>query len=495
MAETKEINLEVKSNLGGSIAELRSLKKELRNAAAGSEEFKKIYGQIDDLEDKIKSAKKTSADWVDSLENSGGALGSLGAAINKVKVSTQTFGGALKATGIGLIVALVAGLAAAFSENESAMKKLQPVLNGISKIFQGIFRIVEPLFNILVDMAMNALPMVTNAFGAVYSAVSAVVESFGIIGKAIGQLMKGDFSEAWKTAKSSVTDFGKNYDASLKRFNDGTKELTKNEKEEAEKRRLQREKEAEAKRIADAKALADKKAADELYFKQIIENQKRKDDQAAGVLESLAAVQAIDDAAAAQKTQDEINEGIESGKRLQSQFDIKKKLSDAEKLLIEETKQARIQAAEATAATLNNVAQLLGESTVAGKAAAVASATISTFLSAQKAYESTVGIPIVGPFLAPINAALAIAGGLKSIKSILSVQVPGGGGGSMPAMPSAPSAPPAAPSFNVVGTSGVNQIAQGLGNQSPVQAYVIGSQVTTQQALDRNIVRTATLGG
>jgi hypothetical protein len=65
----------------------------------------------------------------------------------------------------------------------------------------------------------------------------------------------------------------------------------------------------------------------------------------------------------------------------------------------------------------------------------------------------------------------------------------------MPAMPSAPSAPPSAPSFNVVGTSGVNQIAQGLGNQSPVQAYVVGSQVTTQQALDRNIVRTATLGG
>ena len=172
-----------------------------------------------------------------------------------------------------------------------------------------------------------------------------------------------------------------------------------------------------------------------------------------------------------------------------------RKLSDAEKLLIEETKQARIQAAEATAATLNNVAQLLGESTVSGKAAAVASATISTFLSAQKAYESTVGIPIVGPFLAPINAALAIASGLKSIKSILSVQVPGGGGSSMPAMPSAPSAPPAAPSFNVVGTSGVNQIAQGLGNQSPVQAYVVGSQVTTQQSLDRNIVRTATLGG
>ena len=53
----------------------------------------------------------------------------------------------------------------------------------------------------------------------------------------------------------------------------------------------------------------------------------------------------------------------------------------------------------------------------------------------------------------------------------------------------------AAPSFNVVGTSGVNQIAQTLNQQQePVQAFVVGSNVTTQQELDRNIVETATLG-
>lgn len=53
---------------------------------------------------------------------------------------------------------------------------------------------------------------------------------------------------------------------------------------------------------------------------------------------------------------------------------------------------------------------------------------------------------------------------------------------------------PISPTFNVVGTSGQNQIAQTLGNQRPVRAFVVSNDVSTAQALDRNIVKTATLG-
>ena len=90
-----------------SLAGLRALKKELKNTAVGTEEFKKLYNQIDDLEDKLKSAKNTSADMIDTLANAGGPIGLLGQGINSVKVATQSFGGALKATGIGLIVSLL----------------------------------------------------------------------------------------------------------------------------------------------------------------------------------------------------------------------------------------------------------------------------------------------------------------------------------------------------------------------------------------------------
>ena len=68
-----------------------------------------------------------------------------------------------------------------------------------------------------------------------------------------------------------------------------------------------------------------------------------------------------------------------------------------------------------------------------------------------------------------------------------------GGGGTAPTPTGGGGAPSQPPSFNVVGASGFNQIAGALGQQGPVQAFVVGSQVTTQQQLDNNIVATATL--
>jgi len=283
-----------------SIAGLKQLKRELKNVAVGSEEFKKLYNDIDDLEDKLKSAKNTSKDWIDSLEGAGGGLGMLGQSINSVKVATQSFSGALKATGIGLVVSLIAGLTGAFANNEGAMKKIQPLLNGMSKIFQGVFRAVEPLFNTLVDLAINALPMVSKAFGTVYSVLTATLESFGAIGSAIGKLMKGDFSGAWETAKTSVTDFSKHYDTSLKRFSDGTKEMTKNETDEAEKRaklkqdaqniqdaldkkseekRKKLEEEAKAKADAERKSFENSRDELEKHEKAIADLNKKYDDE------------------------------------------------------------------------------------------------------------------------------------------------------------------------------------------------------------------------
>jgi hypothetical protein len=160
---------------------------------------------------------------------------------------------------------------------------------------------------------------------------------------------------------------------------------------------------------------------------------------------------------------------------------------------------AKIEALDAVSQTLAGASELLGKETSAGKAMAIASATISTFLSAQKAYDATVGIPYVGPFLAPINAGLAIASGIKNVKSILSVKVPGGGGGSSaPSISSsATGGSTSAPQFNVVGNPGTNQLASSLGNamqQNPIQAYVVSGAVTTAQSLDRNIIQNASIG-
>ena len=73
----------------------------------------------------------------------------------------------------------------------------------------------------------------------------------------------------------------------------------------------------------------------------------------------------------------------------------------------------------------------------------------------------------------------------------------GGGGGGAAVTGGGGAAPAAAPSFNVVGNSGVNQLAetmQGRSAQAPIQAYVVAQNVTTAQSLNRNIVNNASLG-
>jgi len=50
------------------------------------------------------------------------------------------------------------------------------------------------------------------------------------------------------------------------------------------------------------------------------------------------------------------------------------------------------------------------------------------------------------------------------------------------------------PSFDILGTSGTNQLAAALGQQAPVQAFVVSQDVTSAQSLQNNIVQGASLG-
>ncbi|NBX28526.1 MAG: hypothetical protein EBR55_09845 [Chitinophagia bacterium] len=103
---------------------------------------------------------------------------------------------------------------------------------------------------------------------------------------------------------------------------------------------------------------------------------------------------------------------------------------------------------------------------------------------------------VKGIALTKITAATSIASILAAsigqAKSITGGDSGGGGSAS-----SGSGGGSAAPSFNVVGNSGVNQLAQtmvGERQQSPIQAYVVAQNVTTAQGLNRAIINNASLG-
>lgn len=152
--------------------------------------------------------------------------------------------------------------------------------------------------------------------------------------------------------------------------------------------------------------------------------------------------------------------------------------------------ESEMQAADAVANTLSNLSKLVGEQTTAGKIFAIAQATISTFTSAQKAYESTVGIPIVGPYLAPVNAAIAVATGVANIKKIASVKVPGAGGGGTPSIGGVQTtrSPQITPQAQVtrLDQAQVNQI----GNAA-ARAYVVESDIANGQERINRLNRAA----
>jgi len=118
---------------------------------------------------------------------------------------------------------------------------------------------------------------------------------------------------------------------------------------------------------------------------------------------------------------------------------------------------------------------------------AVGSAGVST---AQNVAESSkIGFP---QNLITIAGAIAQGIGIvKSVKSAVSKTKAKAGGASASAPSiSTPSIPSLPPSFNVVGSSDTNQLADAIGGQSqqPTRAYVVSNDVTTAQSMDRNIV-------
>ena len=289
MAEKVEVDIEINSNLEPTIANLKKLKLQLRETAAGSAEFNKIASQIRDLDDAIKDANETSDDFAGYLENASGPLGMLGKGLRSAEKTFSSFNAVLKASVIGIIVLAIGGLVAAFSQSETAMKKLQPLFIAFEKILGGIFKAFEPVLDAFIELATQALPYITKGIGMFYSGLFSLFTLVKNVGVSVGQLLKGIFTldfdalkEGAAGIKDAFTSVGKTFEETYKRFEEGTNEQTKTEKENAEERAKN------AKEAADkAKAAAEKAAAEAEKLRQ--ENLKKAEAADAVELEAFKA--------------------------------------------------------------------------------------------------------------------------------------------------------------------------------------------------------------
>jgi hypothetical protein len=124
------------------------------------------------------------------------------------------------------------------------------------------------------------------------------------------------------------------------------------------------------------------------------------------------------------------------------------------------------------------------------KAAQIAQATINTYQSATGAYASQMALATPdAPIRAAVAAGIAIATGLANVAKIASQKFEGGSSGGGSSAPSAAGGGVMTPNFNVIGSSGVNQLAQI--QQQPTRAYVVSGDVANGLSLERNRLQNA----
>jgi septal ring factor EnvC (AmiA/AmiB activator) len=264
---------------------------------------------------------------------------------------------------------------------------------------------------------------------------------------------------------------------------------------------------AAEKKAAEEKAKAAAEKAKQERYKQIEDEAKRRAEENQAFLDEQKSaneqLNALKDANIARDANDLLVRGQMASTDIAiagNTYKAKKEFSDKEIADIEAVTQARIISAQAIGNAMGVLSDIIGRETAAGKAMGVAQALINTYIGASEAIKQKSTLPSPFDVITKVaNVATILATGFSTVRQLTRVQVPGrggsGGGASMGGVSSGMVAS-AAPQFNVVGTSGAlaSQVQAATTPQAPIKAFVVGNDVTTQQALDRNIVKSATLG-
>ena len=162
--------------------------------------------------------------------------------------------------------------------------------------------------------------------------------------------------------------------------------------------------------------------------------------------------------------------------------------------------QAIVDTKVAEVETVGNLAKglsaVINQESAAGKVAAIALATIDTFVAAWRAFTNAQKNPIsiLGPAYPYISAAAAAAAGIANIKKIASVQVPGASGGASVPNASIAASAPILP--QQTSTSLDSNTIQNIGNAAAGgvnRAYVVSSDIARDREREAQLNRAARL--
>jgi hypothetical protein len=264
---------------------------------------------------------------------------------------------------------------------------------------------------------------------------------------------------------------------------------------EAEKKRIEAKLEEEEKqRIAKAELEAknEKERLEKIAAIQDEFKKKREDEEAETELQKLELakqrrLEELENLKATEEQKADIIKFFDE-KIKNEKLNIEQKKTDEEIKLNEQVQNAKKNLANQGLAL---IVELAGRGSKIGKGIAVAQTIRSGIEGVQNAYSTAQKSPITALFPAypVIQAGLAGAFSALQVKKILSSSDVGG------SAPSGGNQQPSAPSFNLVQGTGSNQIANTISQeQKPIEAFVVGSNVTNQQELDRQRVANSSIG-
>ena len=288
-----------------------------------SKEFKELSKELAGLKDRLKETEINSLRFTEALAAQPGVAGLVGQSLEGLR-------GTMKVFMANPIIALLAGITAAFvalkeslNRTEEGQAKLNQISEAFTKIMNGLFAVIEPIAMMIADLVVELLSsekvmkvlsttvgVLTGTFTALFGIgkelVGFIVNNFvnafktltDVAGSA-GKVLKGVFTFDLELIKEGLSDVGKSistgfdsfvdnakntatgigtavvdgvnkgFESGANAFKEGAKRLTKEEKEAAKKA------EEERKKLAEESA----KKADEARKKKEEEDKKQREEQ------------------------------------------------------------------------------------------------------------------------------------------------------------------------------------------------------------------------